>query len=108
MSAAAHFRLCAEVHRLGWAWLIGYVRTRLKAHPQADQDICAEGRKAAHLRIALVQEVLHPEDEIETLHPVVLLEHAVRATQVHTGRAAVVDLADELPLLADHVDLGPE
>src|SRR5712691_1919827 len=101
MSAAAHFRLCAEVHRLGWAWLIGYVQTRLKAHPQTDQDVGAEGREAAHLGIAFVQEVLHAEDEIETLHPVVLLEHAVRATQVHTGRAAVVDLAEGLPLLGD-------
>src|SRR5712692_2753148 len=76
-----------------------------KANPEADEEVGPEGRKAAHLGIAFVQEVLDPHDEIQPLDPVVLLQHAIGAAHVHARVAAVVDLAEGLPLLGDDVDL---
>src|SRR6266540_6331459 len=87
---------------------ISIMRAASETDPQADQDIGPESREAAHLRIALVEKVLHPQDEIHALDPVVLLEHAVRAAEVHARVAAVVDLAEGLPLLRHDMDLGEE
>src|SRR5882672_2193529 len=76
-----------------------------KADPEADEKVGPEGGEPAHLGIAFVQEILDPHDEIQPLHPVVLLEHAIGAAHVHACVAAVVDLAEGLPLLGDDVDL---
>src|SRR6266446_5717366 len=77
-----------------------------KADPEANEDVRPQGGKPAHLGIAFVQEILDPHDEIQSLHPVVLLEHAIGAPHVHARVAAVVDLAESLPLLGDDIDLG--
>src|SRR5215470_10994833 len=76
-----------------------------EADPEADEDVGPEGGESAHLRIALIEKILDPHDEIKALHPIVLLEHAIGAADVHASVAAIVDLAESLPLLGDHVDL---
>jgi len=52
-----------------------------KSPPQTDQDVGAEGREAANLRIAFVQEVCTRRMRSRPWHPVVLLEYAVGATR---------------------------
>src|SRR6266849_7401449 len=79
-----------------------------KADPEAGEEVGPERGKAANLRIAFVQEVLDPHDEIQALHPVVLLEHAIGAAHVHARIAAIVDFAEGLPLLRVDVDLGEQ
>src|SRR5713226_9741341 len=79
-----------------------------KADPEADEEVGSEGGEPTYLGIAFVQEILDPHDEIQPLHPVVLLEHAIGAAHVHACVAAVVDLAEGLPLLGDDVDLGEQ
>src|SRR6266849_1210461 len=76
--------------------------------PEAGEEIYPERGKAANLRIAFVQDVLDPQDEIQALHPVVLLQHAIGPPHVHARIAAIVDLAEGLPLLRDDVDLGEQ
>src|SRR5712692_8964497 len=79
-----------------------------KADPEADEEVGSEGGEPTYLGIAFVQEILDPPDEIQPLHPVVLLEHAIGTAHVHACVAAVVDLAEGLPLLSDDVDLGEQ
>src|SRR5262244_3133367 len=75
---------------------------------KADEEVGAEGRKAAHLRVRLVEDVLGAGDEIEPVHPPELLEEAVGATCVPARVAAVVDVSEAVELVADRIDLGEE
>src|SRR6266852_1945169 len=76
-----------------------------KADPEADEEVGPEGGEPTYLGIAFVQEILDPPDEVQPPHPVVFLEHAIGAAHVHACVAAVVDLAEGLPLPGDDVDL---
>src|SRR5437867_1157008 len=76
--------------------------------PQADEEIGAQGREAAHLGVRLVEEVLGACHQLEALEPPELIEDPVRPPRVHPGVAAVVHIAEAVELAAHHVHLGED
>src|SRR5712692_5533291 len=79
-----------------------------KPGPQADEEVGPERRKAAHLGIRLVEDVLGPRDQLEALQPAKLVEQAVRAARVHARVAAVVQVAVTVELIAHRVHLDED
>src|SRR5688572_4042687 len=76
--------------------------------PRPEEEGGAERGEAAHLGIALVEEVVHPEGEVQRLQPAVLVDGPERSADVHARVPAVVADLLRLELARDHVDLGEE
>src|SRR5258705_6595813 len=76
--------------------------------PRPEQEGGAERGEAAHLGIALVEEVVHPEGEVQRLQRSVLVDHPERSPDVHARVPAVEADLGRLELPRDHVDLGEE
>src|SRR5215510_4879424 len=76
--------------------------------PEADEEVGAEGGKATHLRVRLVEDVLGAGDQVEPVHPPELLEETVGAARVPACVPAVVDVTEGVELVADGVDLREE
>src|SRR5262249_391696 len=60
--------------------------------PEADEEVGAKSRKAAYLRVRLVEDVLGAGDEVEPVHPAELLEEAVGAARVPARVPTIVDV----------------
>src|SRR5207302_5900916 len=80
--------------------------TGSETRAKADEEGRPERGEAAHLRVALVQQVLDARGEVERLEPPGTLREPVLAADVHPRVAAVVDPPERLPLPRDRVRLG--
>src|SRR5215470_9012857 len=76
--------------------------------PEADEEVGAKSRKAAYLRVRLVEDVLGAGDEVEPVHPAELLEEAVGAARVPARVPTIVDVPETVELVADRVHLREE
>src|SRR4029077_1188818 len=84
------------------------IEPSLERRPQPHEGVDAERGEPAHLRVALVEEVLDPGGQLELLQPPRAVEDTPGPTDVHPRVAAVEHLAEGLELLGHHVDLGEQ
>src|SRR5215472_10546099 len=72
---------------------------------EADEEVGAEGGKAAHLCVRLVEDILGAGNEVEPVHPPELLEEAIGAARVPARVPTVVDVPETVELVADRIHL---
>src|SRR5882724_3238317 len=84
------------------------IRPPSESGPQADEEVGPQRRKAAHLGVRLVEDVLRPRHQLEALQPAELIENPIRAARVDPRVPAVVHVAEAVELAAHHVYLGED